>query len=66
MKYPDPITCFDPTCMQDCVWGEVCISWSSTVVVIVSDSYVHDLLWFLPFRCYLTRDKEKSFAIIIT
>ena len=44
MKYPDQITCFDPTCMQDRVWGEVCISWSSTVVVIVSDSYVHDLL----------------------
>jgi len=43
----------------------VCISWSSTVVVIVSDNYVHDLLW-LPFRCYLTREKEKSFAIIIT
>ena len=35
MIYPDPITCFDPTCMQDLVWGEVCIRWSSMLVVIV-------------------------------
>jgi hypothetical protein len=32
------ITCSDPTCMREHVWGMVCIRWSNLVVVVDCDN----------------------------
>jgi hypothetical protein len=56
-------TCYDQTCMQEHVWGMVCIRWNNMVVVVNCDNNFIFTMVITNSFCYLTREKKNACAI---
>jgi hypothetical protein len=63
---PFYINCSDPTSMREHVWGMVCIRWINLVVVMNYDNNFIFYYGVYRFRCYLTREKNNAYAIILS